>query len=88
MNRALPLNPSTAKNGHRWPDDLERPRILESIESPTHQPQGYAKTTIQEIACEVGTTEGHIGYHFRTKWELASVLEEQARPTAQAIRAA
>ncbi len=62
-----------------------RERILEASRQLFNR-QGYANTTIANIAAEVGIAEGNLWYHFRTKRELASELEVQVRQAVRAIR--
>ena len=60
-------------------------RILE-VSRELFNRGGYANTTIAHIASEVGIAEGNLWYHFRTKRELASKLEAQARQGIRKIR--
>lgn len=50
--------------------------------------KGYAATTLAEIAAAVGISQGNLTYHFPTKRDLATRLEEQTRERFQARRAA
>ncbi|MEM7412409.1 MAG: TetR family transcriptional regulator [Myxococcota bacterium] len=49
--------------------------------------QGYAATTLTEIAAEVGISQGNLTYHFPTKQDLALRLEAQTRARFHARRA-
>ncbi len=62
-----------------------RERILEASRQLFNR-QGYANTTIANIAAEVGIAEGNLWYHFRTKRELASELEVQVRQAVRGVR--
>ena len=48
--------------------------------------KGYAATSLNEIAAEVGISQGNLTYHFPTKRDLAMHIETDARRLAQARR--
>ena len=50
-----------------------RQRILDASRQLFNS-RGYAKTTLAEIAAEVGIAEGNLWYHFRTKRDLVIAL--------------
>ena len=64
-----------------------RQRILDASRELFNE-QGYASTTLAEIAAAVGIAEGNLWYHFRTKLDLVAGLEEQLRLAARERRAA
>ncbi|MBW2423740.1 MAG: TetR family transcriptional regulator [Deltaproteobacteria bacterium] len=64
-----------------------RQRILDASRQLFNS-RGYAKTTLAEIAAEVGIAEGNLWYHFRTKRDLVIALEEQLRLAVRERRAA
>lgn len=49
--------------------------------------QGYASTTLTEIARDVGISQGNLTYHFPTKLDLANHLSEAVRVATEARRA-
>ncbi len=49
--------------------------------------QGYASTTLTEIAGDVGISQGNLTYHFRTKLDLALHLSERVRVSTERRRA-
>jgi len=49
--------------------------------------QGYAATSLSEIARSVGISQGNLSYHFPTKRDLVSRIEADVRAQAQARRA-
>ncbi|MEM7323878.1 MAG: TetR/AcrR family transcriptional regulator [Actinomycetota bacterium] len=46
--------------------------------------QGYASTTLSEIAADVGISQGNLTYHFPTKLDLALHLSERVRVRTEA----
>jgi len=48
--------------------------------------KGYAATSLNEIAAEVGISQGNLTYHFPTKRDLAMQIEADARRLARARR--
>jgi AcrR family transcriptional regulator len=48
---------------------------------------GYASTTLAEIASDVGISPGNLTYHFPTKLDLALQLSERVRVLTEARRA-
>ena len=48
---------------------------------------GYASTTLSEIARDVGIAQGNLTYHFPTKLDLALQLSERVRVVTEARRA-
>lgn len=50
--------------------------------------QGYASTTLTEIADDVGISQGNLTYHFPTKLDLALRLSERVRVRTEARSAA
>ena len=48
---------------------------------------GYASTTLSEIANDVGISQGNLTYHFPTKLDLALCLSERVRARMEAQRA-
>ncbi len=49
--------------------------------------QGYAATSLSEIAKSIGISQGNLSYHFPTKHDLVRRIEEDVRAQAQARRA-
>jgi len=49
--------------------------------------RGYAATSLSEIAKSIGISQGNLSYHFPTKRDLVSRIEEDVRAQAQARRA-
>lgn len=49
--------------------------------------QGYAATSLNEIAQSIGISQGNLSYHFPTKRDLVSRIEDNVRALAQARRA-
>ena len=64
-----------------------RARILEASRRLFNQ-RGYARTTLAEIAADVGIAEGNLWYHFRTKQDLVEALKDELRAVLRAHRAA
>jgi AcrR family transcriptional regulator len=64
-----------------------RRRILDASRQLFNK-NGYAATTLAEIAAAVGIAEGNLWYHFRTKRDLFKAHEEEAHQEALAQRAA
>lgn len=62
-------------------------RILEAARHHFNE-NGYAATTLTEIASSVGISQGNLTYHFPTKRILAGRLREQAQARTGARRAA
>jgi AcrR family transcriptional regulator len=61
-------------------------RILEAGRRMFNE-KGYASTTLTQIALAVGISQGNLTYHFPTKIDLATKLQEQARLRAKTRRA-
>lgn len=49
--------------------------------------QGYAATSLSEIAKSIGISQGNLSYHFPTKHDLVRRIEEDVRAQARARRA-
>lgn len=49
--------------------------------------RGYAATSLSEIAKSIGISQGNLSYHFPTKRDLVSRIENDVRAQAQARRA-
>ncbi len=64
-----------------------RERILDASRRLFNE-QGYARTTLAQIAAEVGIAEGNLWYHFRTKRDLVAALEAQVRKTSKELLSA
>ncbi len=63
-----------------------RDRILDASRQLFND-KGYAATTLAEIAATVGIAPGNLSYHFPTKVDLVSALEERLRRSVRAHRA-
>jgi len=61
-------------------------RILEAARRIFNE-KGYASTSLTEIALAVGISQGNLTYHFPTKNDLATRLQEQARLRTKTRRA-
>ncbi|MEO0963185.1 MAG: TetR family transcriptional regulator [Pseudomonadota bacterium] len=61
-------------------------RILEAGRRMFNE-KGYASTTLTQIALAVGISQGNLTYHFPTKIDLATRLQEQARLRTKTRRA-
>ncbi|MCR9239920.1 MAG: TetR/AcrR family transcriptional regulator [Rhodobiaceae bacterium] len=61
-------------------------RILEAARRIFNE-KGYASTSLTEIALAVGISQGNLTYHFPTKKDLVTRLEEQLRLRAKTRRA-
>jgi AcrR family transcriptional regulator len=64
----------------------KRERILDASRRLFNE-LGYAGTTLAAIAAEVGITQGHLWYYFRSKLDLVRGLEDQARESGEKLRA-
>ena len=61
-----------------------RERILKASRELFNE-NGYAGTTISDIASAVNIAEGNLWYHFRTKLDLAIALEDEIRTEVRAL---
>lgn len=64
-----------------------RDRILETSRRLFNE-KGFARTTLAEIAADVGIAEGNLWYHFRTKLDLVDALKDELRAVLRAHRSA
>ena len=61
-----------------------RERILRTSRDLFNE-NGYAGTTLSEIASALNIAEGNLWYHFRTKLDLAIALEDENRNEVRAL---
>ena len=69
------------------PPEERRREILEASKELFHQ-NGFAKTTIGDIAAHIGIAKGLFYYYFRNKDEvMAAIIDDYTLQVSQAIRA-
>src|SRR5579871_4557796 len=64
---------STEATGKRRPRGVTRERILD-VSLELFNEQGYDKTSLREIAEQLGVTKAALYYHFRTKEEIVGSI--------------